>query len=120
MYNYIKLDGNKIINWYQTTTEKADTSISITEYKKLVYSDDAYFTYENKKVVSNPLTTEMQAEKDKTDALIELQITDGEVPRVLEDIYDALPEEVKANIPQETKDKIQNKKTKRAEYLALL
>jgi hypothetical protein len=54
------------------------------------------------------------------EALMALQETDYEVSRAIEDIYDALPEEVKANIPQETKDKIQNKKTKRAEYLALL
>lgn len=44
----------------------------------------------------------------------EMQESDVKVPRVLEDIYDALTDEQKNKIAKETKDLIENKKTKRA------
>ena len=41
--------------------------------------------------------------------------TDTDIPRQLEDIYDALQEDAQARVPQITRDKIAAKKTKRGE-----
>jgi len=41
--------------------------------------------------------------------------TDADIPRQLEDIYDALDEDAQARVPQITRDKIAAKKTLRGE-----
>lgn len=56
-------------------------------------------------------------------AKAELDSTDGEIPRSLEDLYDTLDAEnvlKKDKLPLETQSKLSGKKDKRAAYLALI
>jgi hypothetical protein len=75
--------------------------------------------------IINPTDFEINAYKvDNTPseadiAYRELINTDMDISRVVEDLYDALPAEIKSNVAQDTRDKIIDKKDKRAIYLAL-
>jgi len=46
---------------------------------------------------------------------IQMEATDRDVPRAIEDIYDALQEDAQARVPQITRDKITAKKTLRGQ-----
>lgn len=64
---------------------------------------------------SEDFEKEAQIEK----ALHELEQTDATISRISEDIYDVLSDAQKGSLTTETKNKITNKKEKRAAYLAL-
>lgn len=71
---YIKLDGNKIINWYKSTQDRQDIEILLKEYEKLIYNDNNYYTLVDREVIKNDKYTAEELEKKENEELIKRQI----------------------------------------------